>query len=160
MSEFYHNYANIILPLHIISAVIWVGAMIGYVMSSFPAIKQIPNEKLMVRTSIRTLRRLSQLIIVVSIILGITGVMIAIGASYGDKDPLLAAIINTKEALWIFMFLNTMVIFYKVLQSKKRCLDSDAAGAKDNIRLISNYLIMVNIFLGLTAAYFGMMLRS
>ena len=114
----------------------------------------------MVRTSIRTLRRLSQLIIVVSIILGITGVMIAIGASYGDKDPLLAAIINTKEALWIFMFLNTIVIFYKVLQSKQKCMASDAAGAKDNVRLISNYLIMVNIFLGLTATYFGMMLRN
>ncbi len=134
--------------------------MVGYVVSTYPSIKQIPNKKLMVRTSIRTLRRLSQLIIVVSIILGITGVMIAIGASYGDKDPLLAAIINTKEALWIFMFLNTIVIFYKVLQSKQKCMASDAAGAKDNVRLISNYLIMVNIFLGLTATYFGMMLRN
>ncbi|MCH9814516.1 MAG: hypothetical protein K0U47_11315 [Epsilonproteobacteria bacterium] len=160
MSTFYYNFASIILPIHIISAVIWVGAMVGYVVSTYPSIKQIPNKKLMVRTSIRTLRRLSQLIIVVSIILGITGVMIAIGASYGDKDPLLAAIINTKEALWIFMFLNTIVIFYKVLQSKQKCMASDAAGAKDNVRLISNYLIMVNIFLGLTATYFGMMLRN
>lgn len=142
------------------SAVIWIGSLIGYVVASYPAIKQIPNEKLLVRTSLRTLRRLLGLNIIVSVTLVITGVIISIGASYGDKDPLLATIINTKESLWIFMFLNTIVGFYKVLQAKKRCMASDSGGARDNVRLVSNYLIVINIFLGIIAAYFGMMLRS
>jgi len=158
--EFYHNFENIILPLHIFSAVIWIGAMIGYLFSTYPAIKQIPNEKLLVRTSLRTLRRLFNLIIIVSVVLGVTGIIIAIGQSYSDKDPLLATIINTKQALWIFMFFNTIFAYYKVLDAKKRCFASDSAGARDNVRLISHYLIVINIFLGVIAAYFGMMLRG
>ncbi len=142
------------------STVIWVGAMIGYIVSTYPSIKQIPNEKLMIRTSLRTLRRLFNLILVVSLVLVITGVIIAIGASYADQDPLLATILSTKEALWIFMFFNTVFSFYKVLQAKKSCLASDSGAAKDNVRLISHYLIVINIFLGVIAAYFGMMLRS
>ena len=160
MSEFYHNYASIILPLHIISAVIWLGSMIGYIASTYPSIRQIPNEKLMIRTSLRTLRRLMNLILVVSVVLLISGLIIAIGSSYADKDPLLAAILNTKEALWIFMFFNTIFSFYKILEAKKSCLASDSGAARDNVRLVSHYLIVINIFLGLIAAYFGMMLRS
>jgi hypothetical protein len=114
----------------------------------------------MIRTSLRTLRRLLNLFFIVSVITVFTGVIIAVGADYADKDPLLATIINTKEALWIFMFFNLMFSFYKVLHSKKECLASNSGAAKDNVRLISHYLIVINIFLGLIAAYFGMMLRN
>ena len=160
MGEFYHEFASIILPLHVISAIVWIGGMIAYVWASYPAIKQIPNEKLMIRTSLRTLRRLLNLFFIISIVTVITGVIIAIGANYADKDPLLATIINTKQALWIFMFFNLMFSFYKILQSKKECLASNSGAARDNVRLVSNYLIVINIFLGLIAAYFGMMLRN
>jgi uncharacterized membrane protein len=151
---------SIILPFHIVSAILWIGAMFGYVWTGYPSIKQIPNEKLMIRTSLRTLRRLFNLFFILSVILVITGIIIAIGSNYADKDPLLATIINTKEALWIFMFFNIIFGFYKILQSKKECLASHSGAARDNVRLISNYLIVINIFLGLIAAYFGMMLRN
>jgi len=160
LDGFYHEFVSIILPLHIVSAIIWIGGMISYVWASYPSIKQIPNEKLMIRTSLRTLRRLLNLFFIVSIITVITGLIIAVGANYADKDPLLATIINTKQALWIFMFFNLMFSFYKVLESKKECLASRSGTAKDNVRLVSNYLIVINIFLGLIAAYFGMMLRN
>ena len=141
------------------SAVIWIGAMIGFVMSSYPAIKQIPNEKLMVRTSIRTLKRLLGLFLIVSITLLISGLMISIGALYNEKDPLLATITSTKEILWLFMFINVAYAYFKILEAKKRCQASDSLGANDNIRLVSNYLIMINVFLGIIASYFGLMLR-
>ncbi len=160
MIEFYHSYSNIIILSHIICAVIWLGSMIGYVVASYPSIKQIPNEKLLVRTSIRTLKRLYQMIIIISLVLGCTGLIMAVGASYESKNPVLSTIINTKEILWVFMFVNVLIAYYKVLKAKKKCMASDAAGARDNIRLISNYLIVINIFLGFVAAYFGMMLRN
>ena len=134
--------------------------MIGYIVSTYPSIKQIPNEKLLIRTSLRTLKRLLNMIFLLSIIIVITGVIIAIGGLYADKDPLLATIVNTKEALWIFMFFNTVFSFYKILQAKKSCLASDSSAARDDVRLISHYLIVINIFLGLIAIYFGMMLRG
>lgn len=142
------------------SAVIWVGGMVGFIISSYPAIKQIPNEKLMVRTSIRTLKKLLGLFLIVSISLLISGFIISIGASYNEKDPVLSTIIGTKEILWLFMFINITYAYFKTLQAKKRCLDSDSTGAGDNIRLISNYLLMINIFLGVIASYFGLMLRG
>ncbi len=142
------------------SAVIWIGGMIGFIISSYPAIKQIPNEKLMVRTSIRTLKRLLTLFLIVSISLLVSGFIISIGASYNQRDPVLATIISTKEVLWLFMFINVAYAYFKIIEAKKSCLASDSLGAGDNIQLVSNYLLVINIFLGIIAAYFGLMLRN
>jgi hypothetical protein len=39
-------------------------------------------------------------------------------------------------------------------------LASDSEQAKDNVRLISHYLFVINIFLGLSALYFGLALKG
>ncbi len=160
MIEFFYSYPQIVLFIHIVCAVVWIGSAVGFVVASYPAVNQIPNEKLMVRTSIRTLKRLYELNIFLSIVIGVTGFIISVAVSYSGKDPLLETILDTKKILWVFMFITILSIYYRVLTAKRKCLSNNPSGAKDNIRLISNYLIVINIFLGLVASYFGMMLRS
>lgn len=112
----------------------------------------------MIRTSLRTFRRYFNFLFPFIMILAITGVIMEIGQGYETKDPTLGAIVGTKEAIWVLMFMNFILGYYKIIEAKKRCLASDSEHAKDNIRLIAHYLFTINIFLGLTALYFGMML--
>lgn len=158
MIEFYYEYSNIIKIIYGVSAIVWIGSMVGYVFSSYPAIKQIPNEKLMIRTSLRTLKRVADLNIFASLALLLSGVLISLGDRSSETSPFFVDIIRTQALLWSLMFANTIIIYLKVFQAKKKCFASDSEGARDNVRFISNYLIILNIFLGLIALYFGMLL--
>ena len=158
METFYEQFAFIILPLHLISAMVWIGGMVLFIVAVYPSIKQIPNEKLMVRTNLRTLRRYFNFLVPFIMIVAITGVIMEIGAGYEHKNPTLGAIVGTKEAIWVLMFMNFILGYYKVIEAKKRCMASDSEQAKDNIRLIAHYLFGINIFLGLAALYFGLIL--
>lgn len=137
---------------------VWIGGMIMFIVAVHPSVKQIPNEKVMIRTSLRTFRRYFNFLFPFIMILAITGVIMEIGQGYEAKNPTLGAIVGTKEAIWVLMFMNFLLGYYKIIEAKKRCLASDSEHAKDNIRLIAHYLFTINIFLGLTALYFGMIL--
>jgi uncharacterized membrane protein len=158
IKTFYEEFAFVILPLHLISVVVWIGGMVMFVVAVYPAIKQIPNEKMMIRTSLRTLRRYFHFLFPFIMILAMTGVIMEIGQGYESKDPTLGAIVGTKEASWVLMFLNFLLAYYKVGAAKKSCMASDPEEAKDNVRLIAHYLFAINIFLGITALYFGLIL--
>jgi len=158
IKTFYEEFAFIILPLHNIASMVWIGGMIMFIVAVYPSAKQIPNEKVMIRTSLRTFRRYFNFLFPFIMILAITGVIMEIGQGYETKNPTLGAIVGTKEAIWVLMFMNFLLGYYKIIEAKKRCLASDSEHAKDNIRLIAHYLFTINIFLGLTALYFGMIL--
>ena len=158
--SFYKEFASIILPLHLISATIWIGGMVMFVFAAYPSIKQIPNEKMMIRTSLRTLRRYFNFLFPFIILQMATGVVMELGLHYESRSPTLGAIVGAKEAIWVLMFLNFLFAYYKVVEAKKRCLASDSEQAKDNVRLIAHYLFVINIFLGLSALYFGLALKG
>jgi len=158
IKTFYEEFAFIILPLHVISTAVWIGGMVMFIVAVYPSVKQIPNEKMMIRTSLRTFRRYFNFLFPFIMILAFTGIIMEIGQGYESKDPTLGAIVGTKEAIWVLMFLNFLYGYYKILEAKKRCMASDSEQAKDNIRLIAHYLFTINIFLGVTALYFGLML--
>jgi uncharacterized membrane protein len=154
------SYGFIILPLHLISAIVWIGGMVMFIFAVYPSLKQIPNQKSFVRTALRTFRRYFNFLFFFIVILMITGVIMELGGNYSEHSPTLGAIVGTKEAIWVLMFLNYLFAYYKVMEAKKRCLSSDADGASDNVRLIAHYLFGINIFLGLMALYFGLMLKG
>jgi len=152
------EYHTVFVLLHILSAMLWIGSMAMFVVAVYPSLKQIPNEKIMIRTSIRTLRRYFFWILWIGLINGISGILMAIAAGYSYQSPITAAMVNTKEAIWLFMGLLSLYAFRKTVLAKARCLASDTPQARDNIRLITNYLFVVMIFLGMAALYFGVML--
>ncbi len=160
LGEFYIDYLPFIFALHIFSAVIWVGGMINFTLAVYPSTRQIPNEKMFIRTSLRTLNRFFRLLIPVSVVLGTTGVVMAQGKDFAHQDPVMAVIVSSKELIWFFMFALYLYEYYKIKEARARCLASESEHAKDNLKLIAYYLFGISILLGLIAIYFGYMLRS
>ncbi len=158
IKSFYEQFAFVILPLHLFASIVWIGGMLMFIVAAYPSIKQIPNEKMMIRTSLRTLKRYFNFLFPFIILLALSGVVMEIGEGYESKDPTLGAIVGSKEAIWVLMFLNFLLGYFKIYEAKKHCMASDSAQAKDNVRLIAHYLFTINIFLGLSALYFGLIL--
>ncbi len=154
----FEHFSFIIIPIHLISAIVWIGGMIMFVFAVYPSLRQIPNEKMMIRTSFRILRRYFTFLFPLSILLALSGVIIEFAKEYNNQDPTLGAIAGAKEAIWVLMFLNLIFAYYKMGDTKKRCLADEPELALDNLRLISHYLFTINIFLGLVALYFGLIL--
>ena len=160
MDEFYINYLPVIIAVHIFSAVIWVGGMIHFSLAVYPSVGQIPNEKMFVRAALRTLNRFFRLLIPVSLLLGASGLLMAVGKDFAHQDPVMAVVVTSKEFIWFFMFVLYLYGFYKIKEARARCLASDSEHAKDNVKLIAYYLFGVSSLLGFVAIYFGYMLRS
>ncbi len=160
MGEFYVDYLPYIFAVHIFSAVIWVGGMINFTLSVYPSLRQIPNEKMFIRTSLRTLNRFFRMVLPVSLLLGGTGFLMALGKDFAHRDPVMAVIVTSKEFIWFFMFVLYLYAFYKIKEARVRCLASDSEHAKDNVKLVAYYLFGVSGLLGLAAIYFGFLLRS
>ncbi len=156
----YQNFSFIILPLHLFSVVIWLGGMVMFVFSIYPSLMQIPNDKMMIRTSYRILRRYFHMLFIFIIFCALTGVVMEIAKHYEDRDPTLSAIVGAKEAIWALMFMIFIFAYYKLNDTKNSCIADDVELAKDNIRLIAHYLFAISIFLGLVSLYFGLILRG
>jgi len=154
----YDNFSYIIVPLHQIGSIVWIGGMIMFVFAVYPSLRQIPNDKMMIRTSFRILRRYFAFLFPLSIFLALSGVVMEFAKDYAKKDPTLGAVVGAKEAIWVLMFLNLIFAYYKLGDTKKRCMSDDVELALDNLRLISHYLFVINIFLGLCAVYLGLVL--
>ncbi len=153
------EYLGLILFFHILSAIVWIGGMIAFIFSFYPSALQIPNDKLMIRTSIRSLRRYFKILLPSVVALGISGILIEMSGDYDVQAPTIGAMIGAKEAIFALMIINLIFGFYKIKEAKQRCMKSDVHYAQDNIRLIINYFFGVNILLGIFALYFGIMIR-
>ncbi len=155
----YTHFGAFIIPLHLITAMIWIGGMILFLFSVYPSLKQIPNQKMMIRTGYRILTRYFSFLFPSTILLALSGVVMELGAHYEDKSPTLGAIVGAKEAIWVLMFLNLLFVYYKLGDTKKKCMSDEPELAGDNLRLIAHYLFGINIFLGICAIYFGLILQ-
>ena len=160
MDKFYVDFLPLVFAVHIFCAVIWVGGMIFFIFNVYPSNLQIPNEKMFVRTSIRTLMRFFRFLMPVTLLLGVSGFLMADGKDFTHRDPVMSVIVTSKEFIWLFMFMLYIFAFYKVKEAKQKCLASDSEHAKDNIKLISYYLFGMSSLLGLCAIYFGFILRG
>ncbi len=129
-------------------------------LSVYPSLLQIPNEKMSIRTALRTLNRFFRWLLPVSVLLGASGFLMAMGRDYAHQDPVMSVIVTSKEFIWFFMTVLYLYAFYKIKEARARCLASDSEHARDNVKLIAHYLFGVSIMLGLAAIYFGYMLRS
>lgn len=134
--------------------------MINFTLSVYPSLLQIPNEKMFVRTALRTLNRFFKLLLPVSILLGISGFLMSVGKDFAHRDPVLSVIVTSKVYIWFFMLLLYGYAFYKIKEARARCLASDVEHAKDNLKLIAWYLFGMSSLLGFAAIYFGFMLRG
>lgn len=148
--------SGIIVFLHVISAIIWIGGMIAIRIAVHPTMQSIQDPAIKLGKTIEIIGRLFNLVMPFIIILLITAVIMALklkGSSLYDA-------VLIKESIWAVMTANFAYMYINLAKAAKLFMNGDKAGAKARIAIFPNILLPINIALGLLALYLGIVLRG
>lgn len=154
MQEIFRNYGTMIIFLHIISAVIWVGGMIAIRFAVHPSLQSIDEPKIRLGKTLQIVSRLFNLVMPFIVISALCGVLILKGVGYSGT------LVHLKEAIWTLMTLNFAYMYIKRAKAQKLYNAGDFAKAKEMISILPTILLPINIVLGLIAIFAGVALRG
>lgn len=148
--------SNLLLMLHILSAVIWIGGMITVRLVVHPLGLQFEDLQQKVERNLKVTKRLLVLVFPFVLTSFISGFMITAGnfSSYHSSS------IYPKIVIWLLMFVNYLFIFYRSNVALRAFNNFDIAGARRVMIPVANLLLPINILLGIVAIYIGIGLRG
>lgn len=158
MKILFIEYASIIVFLHVLAAVIWVGGMIAIRVAVHPTMQTIEDGKIKLGKTLMLMGKLFNLVMPFIMILLLTAIVMLIGI--GFKDTPLAPYTYVKEAIWLIMTANFTYMYIKRASAQKLFDMGNLVAAKEKVSNIPNLLLPINIFLGLIAIYLGITLRG
>ena len=158
MLEFFAEYKTIIVFLHVLSAVVWVGGMIAMRYAAHPSFMEIESGEERLERILHALKRLFFIVLPLTIILVLTAVVMLIG--YDLKSTDYAQLGYIKEGIWMIMFVNYLIMIKRRNKAAKLLVEGNVAGAKFSMAIVGKYMIPVNIILGLIAIFLGSNLSS
>lgn len=153
MAEFFLANKTIIVFLHVISAVVWVGGMIAMRYASHQSFLQIESPGQRLERIAHALKRLFTIVLPFVIILIITAVFMLKG--YDLSHSPLAPFSHAKEGIWSVMFINLIIMMRRRNRAEKALADSDVLLAKTQLEFIGKYQVPFNIILGVIAIFIG-----
>lgn len=154
MKELFENYATIIIFLHIISAVIWVGGMIAIRFAVHPSLKNIDDPQIKLGKTLQIVGKLFHIVLPFIFISLATALIMLLGAGFSG------AIVHVKESIWTIMTINFVYMYIKRYKAVKLFNKGDLASAKQAVSILPTILLPINIILGLVAIFFGVVLRG
>lgn len=170
--QLFADYRNTIIFLHIISAVIWVGGMIAIRFAVHQSCAMIADPKMRMERAVHTLGRLFTIVWPLAIVLIVTAVIMAVGLGFraaaldamgnviDDYAMSLYQTVHIKEAIWMIMAINLGAMMYRRGQAKKALLSDNLERAKEMLTPIAQYMVPLNIVLGVIAIFIGVVLRN
>ena len=158
MVHFFGNYATILVFLHVLSAIVWIGGMIAIRVAVHPVLQSIDDPKIKLGKTLQIVGRLFHLVIPFIIILIVTATLMAVGLGFKGTD--LYWLIHVKEVIWTLMTLNFIYMYIRRRKAQKLFDTGDLAGAKVQAALLPNLLLPINIILGIAAVFSGVILRG
>ena len=158
MTEFFNNFSSIIVFLHVISAVIWVGGMIAIRFAVHYSMQNIEDPKVKLGRTLENLKRFFNIVIPTIITLLITAIIMIV--ALGFKGTGLYNIVIAKEIIWTIMLIIFITIYMKRNKAQKAFDSGDFANTKKQLIPIATYFIPINIVLGLVAIFLGITLRG
>ena len=158
LADFFKNYSSIIVFLHVISAVIWVGGMIAIRFAVHYSMQNIEEPKIKLARTLDLLKRFFSMVIPAILTLLITAIIMII--ALGFKESELYSIVVIKEIIWSIMTFVFITIYIKRNKAQKAFDNNDMATTKNNLLPIATYFIPINILLGLIAIFLGVTLRG
>lgn len=158
MVDFFKDYSSIIVFLHVISAVIWVGGMIAIRFAVHYSMQNIEEPKIKLARTLELLKRFFSMVIPAILTLLITAIIMII--ALGFKGTELYSVVVVKEIIWTIMTLIFITIYIKRNKAQKAFDSGNFASAKNNLLPIATYFIPINIILGLIAIFLGIILRG
>jgi len=174
MGDFFANNGHLLVFLHVLSAIIWVGGMIAMRVAVHPVIARggvtdaqmllsdkiadILEPKQRLGITLQTTGRLFNLVIVFIITLFATGLIMAVAT--GGHHGALKTLFISKEIIWTIMAVNFTFMYIRRAKAWKLFNQGKIKEAKAKIKWMANVLLPVNIVLGLVALWMGVALRG
>jgi len=174
MGEFFANNGHLLVFLHVLSAIIWVGGMIAIRVAAHPVIARggvtdaqmllsdkiadILEPKQRLGITLQTTGRLFNLVIVFIITLFATGLIMAVAT--GGHHGALKTLFISKEIIWTIMAVNFIFMYIRRAKAWKLFNQGKIKEAKAKMKWMANVLLPVNIVLGLVALWMGVGLRG
>jgi len=153
MSEFFTEYNTIIVFLHVISAVVWVGGMIAMKFAAHASFMEVESPQKRLQRVAHALKRLFFLVIPFVIILLVTAIIMTKAYSLSQSEYAMLA--YAKEGIWSVMAINLFIMILRRNRAEKLIDKGDMVGAKFSLELIGKYMVPVNIILGVSAIFIG-----
>jgi len=158
MAEFFAEYKTIIVFLHVISAVVWVGGMIAMRYAAHPSFMEIESPGKRLERIADALKRLFCIVAPFVIILLVTAIIMIKGYSLSETEY--KSYGYAKEAIWTIMFLNLGAMILRRNKAEKALENADMVLAKTQLSMIGKYMVPLNIILGVIAIFLGATLSS
>ncbi len=153
MSEMY------VIFFHILGAIVWVGGMIAIRFAVHPSLQNISDDQIRLARTLEITGRLFALVFPFILLLIATGLyMASLFGFRGHTD--LSVIVHVKEAIWLVMTINYGVMVWLRFKAQSFYLSANYLMAKRYLAPIAKYMLPLNIFLGILALYFGLVLRG
>ena len=158
MEFFISEYGRLIIFFHVISAVIWVGAMIGIRVAVHPSLQKISDPMIRIPRSLEVMKRLFLFMIPVVFLLLLTALLLIVGFDF--TAPELYSVVLAKEAIWTVMTVNLIMMLVRRKKAEKAFYLQQNDLLAKNLTLITKYMLPANILLGIVAIYLGVVLRG
>lgn len=158
MLDLFNNFSTLIVFLHVLSAVIWIGGMIVIRFAVHYSMQKIQEPTIKLGRTLENLKRFFNMVIPSIIVLLLTAIIMII--ALGFKGTSLYSIVIAKEAIWTIMTLVFIIIYIRRNQAQKAFDKGDFALAKQKLQVLASFLIPFNTILGLVAIYLGVTLRG
>ncbi len=151
-SELFADFGTVIVFLHILSAIVWIGGMIAIRFAAHFSVQTIEDAKSKLQTTLLNLKYFFSMVIVCIVVLFITAIIMiqALGLN--------GSIVHLKESIWFIMTVIFLVVFIKRNQAQN-CFDKqEYVKARLHLQPIAKYFIPLNILLGLCALFLGIII--
>ena len=157
MGALYEQFPQLILFLHVISAVVWVGGMIAMRFASHHSFMELREPPVRLQRTVHALKRLFAIVAPFIVILLATALIMAVGMGlhHGEDKTLTFA----KEGIWSVMALNYLAMVIRRNQVQKLIDSGSLVEAKIKLAPIGTFMVPLNILLGIVAIYLGATLR-
>ena len=149
---------NIIVFLHVVSAIIWVGGMIAIRFAIHYSMAKVEDPKIKLGRTLENLQRFFMMVIPSIVVLLVTAIIMVI--SFGFKGSELYPVVIVKESIWVVMTVVFTIIFIKRNKAQKFFDSGDLSSAKEQLAPLAAWMIPLNTILGLLAVFLGITLRG
>lgn len=157
MGTLYEQYPQMILFLHVISAVVWVGGMIAMRFAAHHSFMELREPPVRLQRTAHALKRLFAIVAPFIVISLVTALIMAVGMDlhHGEDRTLTFA----KEGIWSVMTLNYLAMVLRRNKVQKLIDSGSLVEAKIKLSPIGTFMVPLNILLGIVAIYLGATLR-
>jgi len=153
MQTFLHDSLNLIVFLHVLSAIIWVGGMIAIRLAVHPTMQSIEDPKIKLGKTLMLVGKFFNIVMPFIVLVLLTALALVYVTSQTTSH-------NIKFIIWFIMTANFTWMYMKRYKAQKLFDAGKLPDAKASIALIPKLLLPINIVLGIVALWLGVELRG